>query len=453
MRKSKYLAGLAGALLSTCGFAAAAKAETFTLAEALSLAYESNPQLEAQRATLRASDEEVAKAVAGWRPNAAVSASFGYEHGEYYVVPGPRSGTTPSEESVTISQPLFRGDIIPNIRKAKALVEAGRGQLLATEESVLLSAATAYLDVVRYQDEVKIQQDGIQALQTLRDTVTARVMLGDLSRTDLAQTEGRLQSAMEQLELARNLLVGARATFEQYVGRPAESLEALTVFPVVPENYDTAISLALQNNPSLLYVREQAIAADYAVDAAFGQLFPVLSLQAQYQRSYDEVAKGIKINALSITAQLTIPLYQGGAEYAAIRESKEQRNQAGFNTADAERQVRQQVQTADEAMRSSQAAVRIDENQVAAMQLAYDGTEQETVAGTRTTLDVLIAEQDLVNARLSLVTARRNAYVGAYQLLSGAGGLTAKALNLPVKLYDPQVHYDQDATRWFGFGN
>jgi outer membrane protein len=178
-----------------------------------------------------------------------------------------------------------------------------------------------------------------------------------------------------------------------------------------------------------------------------------LSLQGQYQRSYDEVAKGIKINALSITAQLTIPLYQGGAEYAGIRESKEQRNQAGFNPADAERQIRQQVQTADEGMRSAEAAVRIDENQVAATQLAYEGTQQETVAGTRTTLDVLIAEQDLVNARLSLANARRNAYVSAYQLLSGVGGLTAKAPNLPVKLYDPQVHYNEDATRWFGFGN
>ena len=409
MLKSNHLAGLTATLLATCGFTVVAKAETFTLAEALSLAYETNPQLDAQRATLRASDEEVAKALAGWRPSASASASYGYEHGEYYVVPGPRSGTTPSEETVTISQPLFRGDIIPNIRKAKALVEAGRGQLGAAEESVLLNAATAYLDVVRYQDELKIEQDGVQTLQNLRDTVANRVMLGELSRTDLAQTEGRLQSTMEQVELVQSQLAGARATFEQYVGRPPESLEAQTVFPVVPENYDTAISLALQNNPSLLYVREQAIAADYAVDAAFGQLFPTLSLQGQYQRSYDEVAKGIKINALSVTAQITIPLYQGGAEYAGIRESKEQRSQAGFNTADAERQIRQQVQTANEGMRTAQAAVRIDENQVAATQLAYEGTQQETIAGTRTTLDVLIAEQDLVNAQLALANARRNA--------------------------------------------
>lgn len=450
--KPKRVAGLTATLLTTCVFTAA-KAETFTLAEALSLAYQSNPQLESQRAALRASDEEVAKAEAGWRPSASASGSIGYEQGQYYVIPGPRTGSIPREATVTISQPLFRGDVIANIRKAKALVESGRGQLLATEESVLLNAATAYFDVVRYQDTVKLEQDNVQALQTLRDTVSTRVMLGDLSRTDLAQTEGRLQSAMEQVQLAQSQLAGARATFERYVGRPAESLEAQTVFPVVPENLDTAINLAVQNNPSLLYVREQAVAADYAVDAAFGQLFPTLSLQGQYQRSADFIAKGIKINSLSITAQLTVPLYQGGAEYAGIREAKEQRNQATYDTADAERQIREQVRTADEAMRDSQAAVRIDENQVAAMQLAYEGVQQETIAGARTTLDVLIAEQDLVNSRMSLVSARRNAYVSAYQLLSGVGGLTAKALNLPVKLYDPQVHYDQDATRWFGFGN
>ncbi|HEX5281162.1 MAG TPA: TolC family outer membrane protein [Micropepsaceae bacterium] len=449
--KPKRLA-LAAMLLSSCAFTAA-KAETFTLAEALSLAYQSNPQLEAQRAALRASDEEVARAEAGWRPSASASGSIGYEQGQYYVIPGPRTGSVPREATVTISQPLFRGDVIANIRKAKALVESGRGQLVATEESVLLNAATAYFDVVRYQDTVKLEQDNVQALQILRDTVSTRVMLGDLSRTDQAQTEGRLQSAMEQVQLAQSQLAGARATFERYVGRPAESLEAQTVFPVVPENLDTAINLAVQNNPSLLYVREQAVAADYAVDAAFGQLFPTLSLQGQYQRSADFVAKGIKINALSITAQLTVPLYQGGAEYAGIREAKEQRNQATYDTADAERQIREQVRTADEAMRDSQAAVRIDENQVAATQLAYEGVQQETIAGTRTTLDVLIAEQDLVSARVSLANARRNAYVSAYQLLSGTGGLTAKALNLPVKLYDPQVHYDQDATRWFGFGN
>lgn len=453
MANSKLLTGFVAALLSTSAVTSAAKAETFTLAEALSLAYESNPQLEAQRAALRASDEEVAKALAGWRPSVTAEGSYGYERGEYFVIPGPQSGTTPREGTVTVSQPLFRGDTIANIRKAKALVESGREQLAATEVSVLLNAATAYLDVVRYQDEVKIEQDNVQALQNLRDVVSTRVMVGELSRTDLAQSEGRLQSAMEQVQLAQSQLAGARATFEQYVGRPAESLEAQTIFPVVPESYDAAISIAVQNNPSLLYARAQEVAAGYAVDAAFGALFPTLSLQGQYQRSADLVARGIKINSVSVTAQLTIPLYQGGAEYAGIRESKEQRNQAGYNVADAERQVRQQVQTADESMRNAQAAMRIDENQVAATQIAFEGAEQETVAGTRTTLDVLIAEQDLVSARVSLVTARRNAYVGAYQLLSGTGGLTAKALNLPVKLYDPQVHYDQDATRWFGFGN
>jgi len=433
--------------------ATAAKAETFTLNQALSLAYESNPQLDAQRASLRATDEEVAKALAGWRPSVAAQGSYGYEQGEYYAIPGPRAGTQPREGSVTITQPLFRGDTIPNTRKAKALVEAGRAQLTYTEESVLVTAATAYMDVVRYEQTVKLEQDEIQELQHLRDTVANRVMLGDLSRTDLAQTEGRLNGAMSDLAIAQGQLATSRSTFEHVVGRPAESLDEQSVFPVVPESYETAFNLALQNSPTLIYARTQAIAADYAVDAAIGALLPTLSLQGQYQRSVDLVAAGIKIDSLSITAQLTIPLYQGGAEYAGVREAKQQRSGANFNTAEAERQVREQVRTADEQMRSAQAAVRANQDQIAADEIALQGSQQETIAGQRTTLDVLIAEQDLVNARVLLVTSRRNAYVAAYQLLSATGGLTAKALDLPVKIYDPQQHYNQDATRWIGLGD
>jgi outer membrane protein len=167
-----------------------------------------------------------------------------------------------------------------------------------------------------------------------------------------------------------------------------------------------AEQLALRNNPTLLYARAQAVAADYAVSAASGALLPSLSLQGQYQRSVDQVAAGIKIDAISITAQLTIPLYQGGEEYATIRQAKEQRTQANFNTTDAERQVREQLRIADEALRASQRDVRTLQDQVTADQTALEGAQQETRVGGRSTLDVLIAEQDLISAELGLATAR-----------------------------------------------
>jgi outer membrane protein len=359
----------------------------------------------------------------------------------------------PREATVTITQPLFRGDTIANTRKAKALVEAGRGQLLATEETVLLNAVTAYMDVIRYQDAVKYQQDSVQILQQLRDNVQQRITLGELSRTDFAQTEGRLSGAMSDLTQSQNQLAASHAAFEHVIGRPAESLEESPVLPVLPENYEVAEQMALRNNPTLLYAREQAIAADYAAGAAFGALLPSLSLQGQYQRSVDQIAPGIKINALSVMAQLTIPLYQGGAEYAEIRQAREQRTQANFTTSDAEREVREELRTADESLRSAERELTILQQQVAADEVALEGVQQETRVGGRSVLDVLIAEQDLVNARLTLVGTRRNIYVAAYQVLSDTGALTARALNLPVKLYDPQEHYDSDAARWIGFGD
>ena len=176
-------------------FSTFAHAETFTLNEALGIAYETNPQLNAQRAALRASDEEVAKALAGWRPTIAANGSYGAEQGEYHSVPGPQSGTNPRGATVTLTQPLLNGTAFANTRRAKFLVQAGRGQLTATEETVLLNAVTAYMDVVRNQDVVELEQNYGQALRGLRQAVADRFRIGELSRTDVAQTEARLSGA------------------------------------------------------------------------------------------------------------------------------------------------------------------------------------------------------------------------------------------------------------------
>jgi outer membrane protein len=434
-------------------FSTFAHAETFTLNEALGIAYETNPQLNAQRAALRASDEEVAKALAGWRPTIAANGSYGAEQGEYHSVPGPQSGTNPRGATVTLTQPLLNGTAFANTRRAKFLVQAGRGQLTATEETVLLNAVTAYMDVVRNQDVVELEQNYGQALRGLRQAVADRFRIGELSRTDVAQTEARLSGALADLTNSQSQLAASRATFERVIGRPPESLEQAPAFPIVPGSYEMALDIALRNNPTLIAAREQATASDYAVDAAVGALLPSLSLQGQYQRSVDQVAAGIKTNALSIIAQLTIPLYQGGADHAAVRETKQQRSQAVLNIADAERQVREQLRTAQEALRSSQTALRLNQDQVEANEIAFEGVQQETRVGARTTLDVLNAELELLNARVAFVSSRRNMYVAAYQLLFGTGGLTAAALSLPVKFYDPQEHYNLDAARWFGLGD
>ncbi|MFL6726118.1 MAG: TolC family outer membrane protein [Sphingomicrobium sp.] len=429
-----------------------AHAEPFTLAQALALAYETNPQLQAQRAAVRATDEEVAKAYGGWRPKATVDSSYAYARGEYHAIPGPAAGTYPRGVTATVSQPLFGGDLLPNIRKARAMVESSREQLRSTEEQVLLDGATAYLDVLRFQRIVDLEQASIEDLQKLRDMVQTRVDVGELSRTELGQTEGRMYSVMDNLTAAQTQLAGARAAFEHAIGRPAENL-VNPPFPVVQDDVETAVNLAMNNNPTVLYARDQTLVAEHAVNAAKGALAPRVSVQGQYERSRDLVATGIGINDFAVTAQLHVPLYQGGAEYAQVRESKQQATQTRYNAADAERQVRQQLRVSIDTLRNARAAIPLNEKQVEATHVAFVGAQAETIIGERSTLEVLINEEDYVNAQTSLLTARRNAYVAAFQVLAGTGDLTAIGLHLPVKLYDPTVHYREDAARWFGFGD
>ena len=450
MRKG-FVGVAAGALLpfsSPC----LAQPEPFTLAQALAVAYETNPQLEAQRAAVRATDEEVAKAYGAWRPKATVDSTYAYARGEYHAIPGPPTGTYPRGVTATLSQPIFGGDILPNIRKARAMVEASREQLRGTEEQVLLDAATAYLDVLRFQKIVELEQASIADLQKLHQTVQLRVGVGELSRTELGQTEGRLYNLMENLTAAQTQLASARAAFEHAVGRPAENLVD-PAFPVVPDDFDNALNLAMNNNPTVLYARDQTVIADHAVSAAKGALAPRVSVQGQYERSKDLVATGIGINDFTVTAQLHVPLYQGGGEYAQVRETKQQATQARYTAADSERQVRQQLRVSEDTLRNERAAIPLNEKQVEATRVAFVGAQAETVIGERGTLEVLISEEDYVNAQASLLTARRNAFVAAYQVLASVGDLTAEALHLPVKLYDPAVHYREDAGRPFGFGD
>jgi outer membrane protein len=451
MRKG-FVGAATGAFLSFTFTTSVAHAETLTLAQALALAYETNPQLEAQRAAVRATDEEVAKANAGWRPRATVDSTYAYAIGEYHAIPGPATGTYPRGATATITQPVFGGQIVPNVRKAHAMVEASREQLRATEEQVLLDAATAYMDVLRYQRIVQLEQTAVRDLQDLRNTVQTRVNVGELSRTELGQTEGRLYNLMDNLTAAQTQLASAEAAFEHSVGRPAEGL-INPPFPVVAEDFETALDLAMNDNPTVLYARAQTLVAQHNVGVAKGALSPTLSVQGQYQRSKDLVATGIGINDFAVTAQFHVPIFQGGAEYAQVRETKQQVTQARFNATDAERQVRQQLRVSEETLHNARAAIPLDQKQVDATRLAFIGAQAETIVGERSTLEVLIAEQDYVNAQASLLTVRRNAFVAAFQVLAATGSFTAAALELPVKLYDPKLHYEQDAKRWFGFGD
>jgi outer membrane protein len=434
----------------------AAQAEVFTLNDALSVAYETNPSLDSQRAGQRATDENVAQANANWRPQISVGGSYGYEgiHGGLGI-PGTFP-LHPLTDQLNVSEPIFRGGrTYAEIRKAKATVRAGRAQLLNAEQSVLFDAVSSYMDVVRDEATLRLRQNNVGVLQKQLDATQEQFKVGELTRTDVAQSQARLAGAQADLVTAQGQLAVSRSNFEHAIGRPAETLESQPALPRLPPNEDGAIAIATSTNPVLIQAREEEKAADYAVDDALGALLPQVSVNGQYQYSQGSLTSfGVGTQHItSVLGQITVPIYQGGAEESAVRQAKQLRSQAELAIADTQRQVVDATRTAWQSFVTAQATIQSNRAQVDANQVAFDGVKQEQQVGSRTILDVLNAEQELLNAQVSVVVSQRDSYVAAYQLLAAMGLLTAKNLALHVRLYNPLQNYDDNAARWFGLGD
>jgi outer membrane protein len=448
--------GLAGggvfALVSLLG--PVARAETLTLTQALADAYETNTQLQAQRAALRATDEDVATAVSGWRPTVTATANYGYTRDETsppeFNVIAPNGH--PRDAGITLTQPVINGTTIPQTREAKAGVEAGRAQLSSIEQTTLLNAAKAYFDVLAGEAQLNYKRHNVARLNEQVQMMRERVAIRDLARSDLDIVQARLSAASADVATAEGNLAAARAAFLRTVGRPAAALEPAPKLPPLPATEKDAMSVALANNPDLAATKYLVQQADAAVTVAYGALAPSVSLQLQYKNSADELGPGIRDNSISATAQLRVPLYQSGSEYAQIRRANELRSKAILQAADQERIVRQSLDAAWQTLVAARTAMNLNRQQVQAAQSAYDGIVIGLRAGERTTFDVLNTEQDLDSAQVAVVEAERQYNETTFQVLAATGGLTARAMRLPVRLYDPQVHYDRDAGSWFGTG-
>ncbi len=464
---------------------APASIPSMTLEDALGIAYETNPDLAAAQAGLRASDEQVAQANGAWRPTISIDASYGIQQ-YFFPVPVTSDGLirtnisppTPSsthivDESitdhplngqVTVSQPLFRsGRTIAEISRAKALVRVARAQLTASEQTILLNAATAYMNVVRDSAIVSLREHNVEVLRRQRDSTQLEFKAGSLTRTDVAQSEARLAVAQSDLTTARGQLAISRADFVQTIGRPAETLETKPALPKVPNDQDAILSLALKQSPALLQAQANERATNYAVDDAWGAMGPTLSLQGQYQYSQSVLnsvqgfsasgsPESVAEHALVAQAQLHIPIYQAGVEEANVRQARELHAQSKLTVASTDRQVRDAVEAAWSNFQSALGTIESNAATEKADEIAFEGVSKEQQVGGRTVLDVLNAEQELLNAQVALVSSQRNAVVTAYQVLAAGGVLTAKALGLKVKLYDPLEHYDNDAGALVGFG-
>ena len=451
--RGALLAGVAAMTMS--GMASAA---TQTLREALVQTYNANPTIMAQRASLRALDEDVAINRAEGRPQASTTVGLNQD-ALTTNIPG-RNGRDLTA-SAQVSMPLYAGGRIRNsVRAANTRVEAGRADLRATEGDIFTQAVAAYMDVIRDRMIVNLNQNQVRVLETNLQATRDRFEVGDLTRTDVAQSEARLALSRSALAIAEGRLEASEENFTAIIGDVPGDLQPPPPLPQFPATAEQAVQIALANNADLAAIAARARAAGFDVAVARGGRLPTVSAVAstRYTNALgtaDEsagVAEGTLPNSTSSTGvglSLTLPIYQGGGAGARVRQAQAFRSQLIEQAIATERSVVANTRAAFAAYQAAQDAIASNEIAVAANQLALEGTRAEQTVGTRNVLDVLNAEQELLNSQVLLVTARRDAYVAGFQLLNAMGQAEAEDLSLDGgALYDPLVYYNRYSDSW-----
>jgi outer membrane protein len=436
---------------------AATPARADTMEAALLRAYQNNPQLNAQRATVRATDENVPQALSGYRPKVAVTASGGAQYTNQLAIgstgrkleDGPQS---PHAVGVTVTQTLFNGNQTANkTRAAESQVSGAREGLRLMEQSVLLAAATIYMDYLRDAAILEVQRNNTRVLEVTLKQTRDRYSAGLVTPTDVAQSEAQLAAGRSQEFAAEATLTTTRANFRRIIGtEPAQLAPGSPVDRYLPATLQGAIALSLAENPNVT-------AAMFGIDVGFlnvkvneGALFPTVTLQASAQKSWQQTITSIKLSSAAAAAQVSVPIYQGGAEYSLIRQSKETLERQRLNLEQVRDQARADLVTAWGQLLAGKAQVASAQAQVTASEIALLGTRKEATVGQRTVLDVLNAQQALVNARVALVTAEHDRVVASYAVLNTIGRLSPQVLRLATPVYDPGVHYHQVRDNWFG---
>lgn len=424
-----------------------------SLQDALSTAYATNPTLDAQRAALRATDEEIAKALSGWRPTVVINGAAGFTSLESKTLNGTDSDDIrPWSLSLQGSQPLYRGGrTLAETSAADNQVQAGRGQLTSVEQSVLLAVVQSYVAVITNQAVVELNQKNVEVLRRELEASQDRFRVGEVTRTDVAQSEARLAEAISQLEVANADLDASRQGYERVVGNAPGTLAALPPLPALPPSSEEARAIAVAENPDLITARYVEAAARDGVDIAVSTLLPQVDLVAELSRQDDQSPSVDRTDAATVQIQATVPLYQSGAEYATIRQNQQTASQRLSQVTETQRSVIESASNAYDQLEAARGVITAQKQAVAANSLALEGVRQEASVGARTVLDVLNAEQELLNSQVSLVRAQGDEYTAAFTLLSAVGRLTAQNLNLSGDRYDPGKHYDETRGRWFGF--
>lgn len=440
---------IAGACISAL---AAPSALGQTLDQAFATAYASNPTLIAARAGVRSVDEGVPLARSGLRPNVSANASIGVSR---TTVQGGTEGSSTEPRSVAVSatQVLYDGgQTRNNVDSAVSTVDAARSNLTDTEQNVLLDVVTSYMDVRRDQQFVVLAKNNVKLISEQLQAAEDRFEVGEVTRTDVSQARARLAEAQAGLAANEGALARSYQAYGNVVGAPPGDLAPPPAIPPLPKTLAEAVQEAMDNHPIIRSARFTEEAARSDIASAQGVLLPTISLQGNLSYAEDQseaLSKGVTSAEVLVVA--SIPLYQGGAAYAGVRQAQALQSQSMAQIHEATRAIRQLVENNWTDLDTARVTIRAARQQVAAAELAFDGVKEEAKLGARTTLDVLDAEQELLDARSGLVAALRDEYVSAFGVLSSIGRLTVNQLGVDVQPYDPSVNYEDVNDRFFGF--
>lgn len=425
-----------------------------TLQEALAAAYEANAQLNAQRARLRATDEQVPQALSGYRPTVRAFSEVGprFQDSDQQSFIGRQDNVLFGRTyGASIEQPLFRGgQTTAAVRGAENTVRAERARLESTEQNVLLNAATAYSDVYRDQAVLELNIRNEQRLARQLEATRDRFQVGEVTRTDVSQAEARLARATAERIGAEGALAASRATFRNVVGIVPGVLVRPPLPQELPASLGEANEIATGNNPNVTTAEFQERSALDSVDQVRGELWPTVSLIGRVQRDQDLTRRDSRFDSAEALVNLTVPLYQAGAVHSRLRERKQLVAEQRRLLDQSQRDAVEAATRAWNALETAGAEIGSFTKQVEANQIALDGVEKEAEVGARTVLDVLDAQQELLDSQVSLVRAQRDQVVAAFQLDAALGEMTARRLDLPVVYYDPDQHYREVRDKWVG---
>ncbi|MFL5288814.1 MAG: TolC family outer membrane protein [Rhodopila sp.] len=433
-----------------------------TLAEALAATYANQPALQAERARLRATDENVPIALSGWRPTVVMAGTAGYGDGLARAYTPQLQGwiKTPTTRVIgtaqaTVTQNIYNGGKTQGqVNRAKNQVYAERATLLAQEQSSFSDAVNAYVGVIQNKQLLALQINNEQVLAKQLQATNDRFRVGEITRTDVAQAEAALEGAKASRETAEGNLQTARGTFVRVIGflPPEDLVEPQPLALPVKTEQETS-NFAAINNPNVLTAMFNDAAAKDAIDVAFSQLLPQVSLQGQTFQQQNAGSRSSASNGYAITAQVSVPVYQGGQEYAAVRQARQQQQQTQKLIDDARRTAVQAAVQAWDTLVAAKASAESTRAAIRANEVALEGVEREAIVGSRTTLDVLNATQTLLNSRTTLVQNLAQVVTASYQVAAAIGRLTARDLHLPVPLYDDTAYYNAVKDRWSGLGD